>query len=113
MLLALSVVAGLGADLSIPTTFRGTWDMAGSCENTDSDTRLIVREGEAVFVETIFTPNRVFTHTSNVWGAAGEFNEGGMIGRGSLTLHLSDAGRQISFRNQDNRVLSLSRCTPK
>ena len=48
---------------TIPALIRGEWDLVGHCRvpADGSDSRVIVRATEVVFVETVFTPRKALT----------------------------------------------------
>lgn len=96
----------------LPVAMRGVWDFEGRCQlaGEDSVSRVIVRETEAVFWETVFTPKRILIPDVANWTAAGVFDEEGETSKGRLTLRLSRDGTTLRYTNWDNRVVRLVRC---
>jgi hypothetical protein len=88
------------------------WDVAGHCAlpSDDSDSRVIVRENNAVFWETVFMPKRILTPDVLNWTATGVFSEEGEVSKGRLNLRLSRDKRTLSYTNSDNHVVLLVRC---
>ncbi|MBN9144686.1 MULTISPECIES: hypothetical protein [unclassified Novosphingobium] len=109
--LALAVSNHVGLP-SMPSEMRGVWDVEGHCAlpSDDSDSRVIVRPGNAVFWETVFTPKRILTPDVLNWTATGDFSEEGEVSKGRLNLRLSRDKRTLSYTNSDNRVVRLVRC---
>lgn len=114
MISALLAVSA-AAPLAIPAPLRGVWDLPGQCSKAsdDSTSRAIVRKGNAVFWETVFTPKRVLNAAPANWTATGVFDEEGDTSKGPLTLRLSKDGQHLSYTNFDNRIVRLNRCAKK
>ena len=113
MTLLLLLTAALSASHpAIPASIRGEWDLVGHCKvpADGSDSRVIVRATEVVFVETVFTPRRVLVGAVRNWTARGEFNVEGEVSRGRLNLRLSRDGNSLAYTNWDKRVVTLVRC---
>ena len=109
--LALAALTPIGQP-AMPATMRGVWDLPGHCKlpSDDSDSRAIVRDAEAVFSETVFTPKRILIPDTLNWAAMGEFSEEGEVSKGRLNLRLSHDGKTLAYTTPDNRVVRLVRC---
>lgn len=110
--LALVATASLG-NLTMPVSMRGVWDLPNRCKNSldYNETRVVVRETEAVFMETTFTPERILIANPQNWTADGEFYYGGEGSKGRLNLRLSPDGKTLSYTGYANRVYKMVRCS--
>ena len=97
---------------TIPVVMRGSWDLPGKCETSaeSSDTRLIIRREDLVFVELVFTPARILVAEPTNWTATGEFEESGERSQGRLNLRMSKDGRILAYTNTAGEQVGLIRC---
>ena len=108
--IVLLAAAASAAAPVMPPPLRGEWDLPSRCQTKFSDSRLIIRTGEAVFVELVFTPKRILNKKLSAWEATGQFNESGEVFEGRLALHLGPNGRSLSYVDANNRTVRLTLC---